>query len=79
MSMIGRLNFALQEQAEELGFETTQEALDNGYKVNYADMLLVKEAETDEDLERELAEAEWEKEKLDKRIEELKNKLNERK
>ena len=30
MSKMGRLNFELQEQAEELGFETVQEALDNG-------------------------------------------------
>ena len=33
MSKIGQVNFDLQEQAEELGFETVQEALDNGYRV----------------------------------------------
>lgn len=33
MSKIGRLNLELMEQAEELGFSTTQEALDNGYHV----------------------------------------------
>lgn len=31
MSKIGRENFSLQEQAEELGFESVQEALDNDY------------------------------------------------
>lgn len=31
MSKIGEINFDLQEQAEELGFESVQEALDNGY------------------------------------------------
>lgn len=32
MSKIGQVNLGLQEQAEELGFETVQEAMDNGYK-----------------------------------------------
>lgn len=32
MSKIGKANLDLQEQAEELGFESVQEALDNGYK-----------------------------------------------
>ena len=31
MSKIGQVNFDLQEQAEELGFESVQEALDNNY------------------------------------------------
>lgn len=31
MSKIGQVNLDLQEQAEELGFESVQEALDNGY------------------------------------------------
>lgn len=31
MSKIGKANLDLQEQAEELGFESVQEALDNGY------------------------------------------------
>lgn len=35
MSKIGQANLALQEQAEELGFESVQEALDNGYTVAY--------------------------------------------
>lgn len=33
MSKIGKVNLELQEQAEELGFESVQEALDNGYTV----------------------------------------------
>lgn len=32
MSKIGQVNFDLQEQAEALGFESVQEALDNGYR-----------------------------------------------
>ena len=32
MSKIGQVNFDLQEQAEALGFESVQEALDNGCK-----------------------------------------------
>lgn len=33
MSKIDNYNLILQEQAEELGFSTTQEAFDNGYEV----------------------------------------------
>lgn len=33
MSKIGRVNLELQEQANELGYDTVQEALDNGYVV----------------------------------------------
>ena len=33
MSKIGRVNLELQEQANELGYDTVQEALDNGYEV----------------------------------------------
>lgn len=35
MSKLGRVNLELQEQANELGFSTVQEALDNGYEVDY--------------------------------------------
>lgn len=35
MSKIGQLNLDLQEQANELGFSTVQEALDAGYEVDY--------------------------------------------
>ena len=41
MSKMGQLNFVLQEQAEELGFETVQEALDNGYEVDYEKQVLI--------------------------------------
>lgn len=34
MSKIGSYNLELQEQANELGFSTVQEALDNGYEVD---------------------------------------------
>lgn len=33
MSNMSRLNLILQEQAEQMGFETTQDALDAGYEV----------------------------------------------
>ena len=35
MSKMGALNLELQEQANEMGYSTTQEALDNGLKVQY--------------------------------------------
>lgn len=35
MSKMGALNLELQEQANELGYSTTQEALDNGLQVQY--------------------------------------------
>ena len=35
MSNIGKVNLDLQEQANELGFSTVQEAIDNGYVVTY--------------------------------------------
>lgn len=37
MSKIGNINLALQEQANELGFSTTQEAFGNGYMAVYKD------------------------------------------
>lgn len=36
MSKIGTANLDLQEQAERLGFESVQEALDNGYTAVYS-------------------------------------------
>lgn len=39
MSKIGVYNLELQEQANELGFSTVQEALDNGYIINADDEL----------------------------------------
>ena len=41
MSKIGQVNLELQEQANELGFETVQEALDNGYEVDYENLILI--------------------------------------
>lgn len=35
MSKMSNINLTLQEQAEELGFSTVQEAIDNGYDVVY--------------------------------------------
>lgn len=37
MSKTGKVNLDLQEQANELGFSTVQEAIDNGYVVVYKD------------------------------------------
>ena len=37
MSNIGKVNLDLQEQANELGFSTVQEAIDNGYVIIYMD------------------------------------------
>lgn len=42
MSKIGEVNLDLQEQANELGFETVQEAIDNGYTVLYIKPDVVK-------------------------------------
>lgn len=61
MSRMGNYNLQLQEQAEELGFSTTQEALDRGYHVvedlvtNYATLKKLDE--------EELAHEAWLKEK----------------
>lgn len=35
MSKIGQINLDLQEQANELGFSTVEEAIDNGYVIIY--------------------------------------------
>ena len=61
MSKIGQYNLELQEQAEELGFSTTQEALDAGFTVDYT----AKEPTLvfDNDKAYEQAHAEWEREK----------------
>ena len=48
MSKLGRANLNLQEQAEELGFETVQSALDCGYKAvlcKDGEMKLVQDAD----------------------------------
>ena len=58
MSKIGGVNLDLQEQANELGFSTVQEALDNGYRVifnKYDEFKLVSDA----DYEHEEAHKAW--------------------
>lgn len=74
MSKIGAYNLQLQEQANELGFETVQEALDAGYEIcemqmrcvpAACDPILVKGTEL-----QEQAHNEWLREK-EKVIEEL--------
>lgn len=48
MSKIGRANLSLQEQADELGFESLQSALDCGYKTVWCEdgeMKLVQDAD----------------------------------
>lgn len=62
MSKIGRANLTLQEQAEELGFESVQEALDNGYiAVYYEDSDIKLVPKIDKALED--AHAAWEAER----------------
>ena len=58
MSKIGGVNLDLQEQANELGFSTVQEALDNGYRAIYnmdGEFKLVSDA----DYEHEEAHKAW--------------------
>lgn len=61
MSKVGQYNLELQEQAEELGFSTTQEALDAGFTVDYT----AKEPTLvfDNDKAQEQAHEAWLKEK----------------
>ena len=51
MSKIGQVNLDLQEQAEALGFESVQEALDNGYRafmnIDGTNKLIKMEADKD--------------------------------
>lgn len=64
MSKIGNYNLILQEQAEELGFSTTQEALDSGYVVvekQNKEPYLTRLLDTEEELEK--AHRAWLKEK----------------
>lgn len=62
MSKIGQYALELQEQANELGFSTIQEALDNGYEV-IEDVLTKKVDSRDALAELEKAHEAWEKEK----------------
>lgn len=58
MSNIGKVNLDLQEQANELGFSTVQEAVDNGYVIIYRDDGEVKFMK-EEDWQHEQAHNEW--------------------
>jgi len=58
MSNIGKVNLDLQEQANELGFSTVQEAIDNGYVVVYNDDDEVKFMK-EEDWQHQQAHNEW--------------------
>lgn len=46
MSKIGQYNIELQEQANELGFESVQEAFDNGYEVVGGKLVEKKDEQT---------------------------------
>lgn len=58
MSKIGNYNLELQEQANELGFENLQEAIENGYTIDFAEQKLVSLDEL-----QNIAHEEWLKEK----------------
>lgn len=58
MSNIGKVNLDLQEQANELGFSTVQEAIDNGYVIIYRDDGEVKFMK-EEDWQHEQAHNRW--------------------
>jgi len=58
MSKIGTVNLDLQEQANELGFSTVQEAVDNGYVAIYNDDGEVKFMKK-EDWQHQQAHNEW--------------------
>lgn len=58
MSKIGNYNLELQEQANELGFESLQEAIENGYTIDYAEQKLISLDEL-----QDVAHKEWLKEK----------------
>lgn len=61
MSKVGQYNLDLQKQANELGYSTVQEALDNGYEVLVD--TLIKVDSTDALAEQEKAHEVWLKEK----------------
>lgn len=58
MSKMDKVNLDLQEQANELGFSTVQEAIDNGYTAIYKDDGEVKIMK-EEDWQHEQAHNEW--------------------
>lgn len=58
MSKIGNFNLELQSQANELGFESLQEAIENGYTIDYTEQKLKSLDEL-----QDIAHKEWLKEK----------------
>lgn len=62
MSKIGQYALGIQKQANELGFSTIQEALDNGYEI-IEDVLTKKVDSYDALAELEKAHEEWKKKK----------------
>lgn len=59
MSKIGQVNLELQEQANELGYSTVQEAVDDGYEVVYSvDRTKLEAVDLEE--EHKKAHKEWE-------------------
>lgn len=63
MSKMSQLHAELSEQANELGYETLEEAQANGYTINYQEGKLVKYECCDLAKEQEKAHEAWEKEK----------------
>lgn len=63
MSKMSQLHAELSEQANELGFQSIEEAEANGYTVNYQEGKLVKYECCDLAKEQEKAHEAWEKEK----------------
>ena len=65
MSKIGRVNLELQEQANELGYDTVQEAIADGWEANEIAATLTKKDELEEAHEAWLKEKEEVLESLD--------------
>lgn len=65
MSKIGRVNLELQEEANELGFETVQEAIADGWEANEIAATLTKKDELEEAHEAWLKEKKEVLEELD--------------
>ena len=65
MSRMSQLHAELSERASELGFETLQQALDNGYHINYRnkDTVELMKRQGYEEEEQEKAHKAWEAEK----------------
>lgn len=80
MSKMSQLHMELSQQANEFGFETLQEAIDNGFEADMINQKLIPPRKFNsnlEELELELAHLEWEQETTAKKIEELKKTIKE--